>query len=63
MTKIDNPSPARLPSQKPVELPGRNTVYEPRIPGVEIPGQPLQAPQPNPDMPAVQDPPVGPLVM
>ena len=63
MNKIIEPRPAQFPSQKPMELPGKNTVYEPEQPGTEIPGQPLRQPEPGPDIPPVQDPPSRPLVM
>ncbi len=63
MDKINEPSPARFPSQQPMELPGKNTVYEPDRPIIEIPGQPLRQPEPGPDIPPVQDPPTRPLVI
>ena len=61
MAKIECPSTAQFPPQKPVELPGRNTVYEPEKPGIEIPGQPLKTPEPG--RPHIQDPPVSPTVL
>ena len=63
MGKIECPSPASFPPQKPMELPGRNTVYEPEQPGIEIPGQPLKTPEPAPDLPLIKDPPVSPVKM
>ena len=63
MDKMSEPRPAQFPSQKPMELPGKNTIYETGQPGIEIPGRPLGQPEPGPDIPPVQDPPVRPLVM
>ncbi len=63
MDIINEPGTAQIPPQKPMELPGKNTVYEPGQPVIEIPGQPLKQPDPGPDIPPVQDPPARPLVM
>lgn len=63
MSEFTNPAPAQFPPQKPMELPGKNTVYEPGGPGIEIPGRPLQVPPPGPDLPTVADPPAGPMIL
>lgn len=63
MSEFTNPAPAQFPPQKPMELPGKNTTYEPGGPEIEIPGQPLQIPEPGSDLPGIADPPSRPMIL